>query len=57
MSDDEKRELMAKLESMHRIVFPGEYGLGSEEESIPDDKKAWEKLGDLLNETILIAQK
>jgi len=39
------------IEEMRMIVFPGDYGLGSEPESIPDDnKKAWERLGELLDE-------
>lgn len=39
------------LEEMHEIMNPGEYGNGSEPESIPnDDKKAWETVGDLRDE-------
>lgn len=37
--------------AMHMIVVPGEYGMGTESGSHPeDDKKAWEKLGELLDE-------
>jgi hypothetical protein len=36
------------LGEMHKIIMPGEYGLGNEPGSIPDnDKAAWEKLGRL----------
>lgn len=36
---------------MHKILAPGEYGLGTEKESIPDDdKKAFERLTELRNE-------
>lgn len=36
---------------MHMIVAPGEYGLGTEPGSIPDDdKKAWEEIERLLDE-------
>lgn len=39
------------LEEMHEIMNPGEYGNGSELESIPnDDKKAWETVSDLRDE-------
>jgi hypothetical protein len=38
-------------EDIRKIVFPGEYGLGKEPGSIPDDtKKAWERVGELVEE-------
>lgn len=39
------------LEAMRQIANPGEYGLGTEAESIPhDEKKAWEKIAELIEE-------
>lgn len=37
------------LNEMHQIINPGEYGLGDQPESIPNDKKAWERLSYLLD--------
>jgi len=42
------QQVLDLLDEMHKIVFPGEYGLGSEPESVPDDKAAWERLGKLI---------
>lgn len=36
------------LEEMHKIAFPGEYGLGTEKTSIEDDKAAWVRMGELV---------
>lgn len=42
---------------MHKILFPGEYGLGTELGSDPDDdKKAFENLGELCEELGRISQ-
>ena len=39
------------IDEMHKIVCPGEYGLGTEKASVPhDDKKAWERMGELIDE-------
>lgn len=39
------------LEDLRKITNPGEYGLGTEAPSIPDDnKKAWERVGELHDE-------
>lgn len=51
MTEDQQKRLRDILEQMRKIVDPGDYGLGSEKESHPDDpKKAWEQLGALLDE-------
>ena len=34
------------LDEMHRVAYPGEYGLGDD----LTDKEAWEKIGKLVNE-------
>lgn len=45
------------LNEMHRIINPGEYGLGSEPISVPDsDKKAWERCGELLDELLQLLE-
>ena len=48
------RTLEQVLWDMHRIANPGEYGLGTEPGSVPDDKKAWEKMGELIDEALKI---
>jgi hypothetical protein len=49
------RSLSDVLVAMHKIIIPGDYGLGTEPESIPhDDKKAWQKLGELIDEAMKI---
>ncbi len=40
------------LWKMHKIVQPGEYGLGSEPRSVKDEKDAWEQVGNLLDEAL-----
>ncbi len=47
-----RKELEEALWKMHKIVHPGEYGLGSEPESVLDEKDAWERLGTLLDEAL-----
>lgn len=45
------REIDKRLVEMHWITSPGEYGLGTEKKSIPnDEKKAWEKIEQLRDE-------
>lgn len=45
------RALGVILADMHKIVAPGEYGLGTEPSSIPnDDKAAWVRMGELVEE-------
>ena len=44
-------KVQALLQEAHRILFPGEYGLGSEAISYPDDdKEAWVRLGEIVEE-------
>ena len=39
------------LEAMRQIAKPGEYGRGTDAESSPqDEKKAWEKIAELIEE-------
>jgi hypothetical protein len=41
------------FDELHKIVNPGEYGLGQEPESIPnDDKAAWVRVGILIEQAI-----
>lgn len=48
---DKPRSIQELWTAMHKIVVPGEYGLGNEEGSFDrDDKHAWEELGKLLDE-------
>ena len=52
MTKERVKEIVGE---MHKIVFPGEYGLGSEKGSIPDDdKKAWERIGELVEELVVL---
>ena len=52
------RKIETVLYEMDMIVKPGEYGLGTEKESIPDDdKKAWERLAELSDEMGMILYK
>jgi len=48
----ELEERLADIfDEMHKIVMPGEYGLGHEPESVPDDdKKAWVAVGILIEQ-------
>lgn len=51
ISEMDAQRLKEILEEMHMIANPGEYGLGSEPKSIPDnDKAAWERMGELIEE-------
>lgn len=45
------RTIWDVLEDMEKILFPGEFGLGTETASFPEnDKGAWEALGKLTKE-------
>jgi len=52
MNDPKALQEVARLKGllweMHKIVFPGEYGLGTEPDSYPIEKEAWERLGELI---------
>jgi hypothetical protein len=52
MDETKEQELQKILRRMHMILFPGEYGLGTEPESYPDDtpKETMVRLGHLLEE-------
>jgi len=57
MSNEEVKKRIEEIVSeMHKIVLPGEYGCGEtyEEET---DKMAWEKLGELIEELMVLAPK
>jgi hypothetical protein len=52
MDETKEQELQKILRRMHMILFPGEYGLGTEPESHWEDtpKESLERLGRLLDE-------
>ena len=58
VGEENFQDLEEVLMKMHKIINPGEYGLGSEPESVPDDDKAaFEQLGVLLDNALKLIKR
>lgn len=51
LNHEKRKRIELVMVRMHKIISPGEYGLGTEPGSYADnDKLAWEHLGKLYNQ-------